>query len=691
MKKYSWLILFFSFAVFTNSAFCQWEKLLEADDHVITDVRFDESTEKPKFGYALFYEPYQIFTEVWATTDGGDTWIKSILPPQFDNCGFKSIAIKDSLTAWVFGGSLRPSGGFAFKTADGGISWAELNINDGVAGAFYIHKTRLLFANIGGTPGFSGFRCVSSDEGNSWNIIESLPKDDFKTGFAFTDDSIGIEGGGNNINGSTRINRTTDSGISWQPTETVDEFYQPLAIRRTQTFFIVSEIWNHLLRSDDGGLSWDTIYYFPKSSFQPTGSIVGDLCHLYVQMNGQGLWESIDQGISWHKIADFDSYNDTRFCFQNNVLYVGNKAGNSSNPHPGALWRYKLPPNKPTILADNFTLFSNCGAAKDTTVPIAAINQCDGEKAIIDTIFTSGSTSFSLSPYSTPKEITVDSLQIHYNPVSTQAETTFVHLRFRLKGNTFDTVMAIRGSGVQPKETVDFTLAGSTPAAAASSNINILISSTRTLTNKGLNEIAFDLTYSGDLLGMPEVSAAGAGLNVTLGAEQRSGKFVTLPVTIKGTNISLDSAQPLASVKLFVFLSDSTSTPIQLSTIKLNSSDPDYERCTLSATSDTTNFSVYLHCGDSTIVEYMRGNPLPLRIVSLKPNPAQNELAIELDAAEGEVTQMEIYDELGNRVMRREISFAKGRQSVSLSTIDLPEGMYSVRMGNASGRFVKVK
>jgi hypothetical protein len=190
---------------------------------------------------------------------------------------------------------------------------------------------------------------------------------------------------------------------------------------------------------------------------------------------------------------------------------------------------------------------------------------------------------------------------------------------------------------------------------------------------------------------MPEVSAAGAGLNVTLGAEQRSGKFVTLPVTIKGTNISLDSAQPLASVKLFVFLSDSTSTPIQLSTIKLNSSDPDYERCTLSATSDTTNFSVYLHCGDSTIVEYMRGNPLPLRIVSLKPNPAQNELAIELDAAEGEVTQMEIYDELGNRVMRREISFAKGRQSVSLSTIDLPEGMYSVRMGNASGRFVKVK
>jgi hypothetical protein len=130
--------------------------------------------------------------------------------------------------------------------------------------------------------------------------------------------------------------------------------------------------------------------------------------------------------------------------------------------------------------------------------------------------------------------------------------------------------------------------------------------------------------------------------------------------------MTLDSGQTFASVQFFVYLSDSTTTPMQLANVRLNKTDPDYERCTLSATADTTNILVNLYCEDTIVVEYLRGHNLPLRIVSLKPNPAQNEVAVELDAAEGGVAMMEIYDELGKRVMRKEIAIAKGKQKAPI-------------------------
>jgi hypothetical protein len=120
--------------------------------------------------------------------------------------------------------------------------------------------------------------------------------------------------------------------------------------------------------------------------------------------------------------------------------------------------------------------------------------------------------------------------------------------------------------------------------------------------------------------------------------------------------------------------------------------DVTFRDCMVASLTANDSFQVNIldKCGDSTIREFLRGNNLPLKIISLRPNPAQNEVAVELDAAEDGVAMMEVYDELGNWVMSREISFAKGRQRVTISTADLPEGMYSVRLGGMSGRFVKV-
>jgi hypothetical protein len=194
----------------------------------------------------------------------------------------------------------------------------------------------------------------------------------------------------------------------------------------------------------------------------------------------------------------------------------------------------------------------------------------------------------------------------------------------------------------------------------------------------GVKQIDFDLSLNEDLLDF----IMGEGVNVV----SKNGKHITIS---NPTELASDK-DTLGYLRYIVMLTKDSSTAITLSNLTLNNNDT--SACAPKIVSQTAESFTYIYqCGDHFIQHFLRGDNLPLKIVSLKPNPAQNELAIELDAAEGGVVQMEIYDELGKRVMQREITFAKGKQSVSLSTADLPEGMYSVRMGNVSGRFVKVK
>jgi hypothetical protein len=398
---------------------------------------------------------------------------------------------------------------------------------------------------------------------------------------------------------------------------------------------------------------------------------------------------SEDSGLTFSSICGPPSYFDTHFYVRDSFIYAGDKNG--------GLWLNTTGIGVPSALAISASSITfqafDCNTP-DTVITFSLFDSCSGTGGHLIEASLSDSSAFRILSGDTPRVIHLDdSLRISYQPnLSTGSkDVANLLLRFKLGWKEFDTTITLFGIGSNKKETVGFALSRPQSSAKAGNTTDIRISPIRTIANKGLNEITFDLTYNGDVLGMPQASTGGAGLTITQGAETRAGKFATFPVTIKGTNMTLDSGQAFANVQFFVYLSDSTSTPIELSNMHLNQTDPDYERCTLSATTDSTRLQVDLLCGDSIIVEYMRGHHLPLRIVSLKPNPAENEVQVELDAAEGGVTMMEIYDELGKRVMRREINFAKGRQKVTISTADLPEGMYSVRLGNVSGRFVKVK
>ena len=72
-------------------------------------------------------------------------------------------------------------------------------------------------------------------------------------------------------------------------------------------------------------------------------------------------------------------------------------------------------------------------------------------------------------------------------------------------------------------------------------------------------------------------------------------------------------------------LTDTNSTAIRMTNLKLNGGDSVYANCILSADSSNTNFSLIPTCGDSIMREYLRTGKV-LDIISIRPNPAQDEI-----------------------------------------------------------------
>ncbi len=658
--------------IYCMPLWAQWEKVLERDNFYVADLKFHEIGDSLANGTLVFAESGNAWSEIWTTRDKGESWIKS--SNQFSS-QFSSIVIKDNQTQWIFGGTGTLNGDNVYKTIDGGNNWASLPLVDFFNGAFYNRKSKLLFAN---SSNLVRKRYLSIDEGNSWLILETIPRPAFKTGFAFINDSLGIEACGNDATNNGIYNRTTDNGLSWVRTTSLDEAWQPLGIKSTGTFFLVSEITRNVLRSDDAGLTWDTIFTFPLGASSPTGCIVGDLCHLYIQTNGNGLWESTDQGKSWHKIADFDGYRDTRYYFYNNFLFVGDTPENFPVKKPGALWRYALPPHKPEILLSNSKLLAQPCKPKDTTLTFSALFSCDGDKVMLDTIYSVASPRFTITHNGFGKEIVTDSFIVHYEPTGTSFDTAEVCLRFRLKGNTFDTSIFIFGESVSPKDSLEFIPSLTRSNIPSGEVTEYRLFPSKVMRNVNLSEISFDVTLDEDLLEVVNLSIPN-GLALTHSQTQQANGVVTHHIAISGTDIALDPASAILSIELLTYITDAISTPIALSNVRLNSFDPDYERCTLSATSQDTIFTLALLCGDRTLTDFMRHGRSALEITSIRPNPARDELTVEI-VSDGAVT-IEVYDAAGKLVQT-----SQGKAGVVVVPVDmLSSGSYVMRVSSGGG------
>ncbi len=186
------------------------------------------------------------------------------------------------------------------------------------------------------------------------------------------------------------------------------------------------------------------------------------------------------------------------------------------------------------------------------------------------------------------------------------------------------------------------------------------------------------ISYSTDLL---EYFSKPSGANTTNSSDGKS-------FTISGSPMIVTTADSIvAEFDFNVYLTKDTTTSLALGAIMLNS-DPKFTSCFAIPQSAGIDF-VYLNsCGDPSIRAFMKGLPLQL---SIRPNPSQDEIELDLHSAMNQDALVEIFDALGAKVFSEVRNIGSGSNSLHLDTKSLSGGMYLVRVGGVSQSFMKVK
>ena len=290
----------------------QWRDVLDLPFGLSTStIYFLDVPGPPKIGFEG-----SATDATYKTTDGGFSW-----QPQYAPFTKEDFTFKDSLTGWVAAEYTGTTG--IFKTTDGGQTWFPLPMGNPIYAIHYDPISGGLFAS-----GFAWYQEYTSwDEGDTW--IEQGEDYPLYLGFAFND---GLHG---TLAAIGPWLNTSDGGHTWESIGMDSEVWQPLPIERTSTLFACPEHSAVVLRSDDAGDNWRTIYRFPIAAYdgfamdsliQASGCMAGDSCHLFVQ-RADGCYLSTDMGTTWSSLGNIPMFAqkllDTRFYSKEGVVYIG--------------------------------------------------------------------------------------------------------------------------------------------------------------------------------------------------------------------------------------------------------------------------------------------------------------------------------------------------------------------------------
>lgn len=722
-----------------------------------------------------FFDPS---ASVWYTTNGGLNWIKSL--GAVDGAGLITdfVFVNDFIGyCAVFPKSTSPSS--CLTTTDGGITWATLNIAGIAVAINYNSANNYLLLSQSGTP-----LQLSSDNGLSWSSTRSIQ---CQVGSSFFNANDGIL--------STCVNGmqyTSDGGITWVLSLNNiarDECYQIFAVPNSTLGFAISEQSNKFFSTTDRGLTWQLVTDFQSTYGKFTGCIRGTDEVIIIQSELAGAFYSMDSGKSWVNFCGPSNEYDTRFSFNNGLLFMGDSSGN--------IWlnRTGIGSNSsPQLSKSNISITSSLCATVEDTITFSLFDSCSGRNAELLEASLSGSPSFSLSGAGIRTITREDTLRVIYTPgPTTDIESAVIRMKLKLGWKVFDTVVSLTGqytpartelaptisdtiliipsnscnpenstfgftisdpcfntqgqlgtfyingsslftvtligdsiqvtySGLSydtaslalkfriyeyeydtvitlygvpspSRDSLSFTPQLTKPSVTWEETTELLVSPTKRVENKNLSEIRFDVTLDADVLEpLTGYTTDIAGAAITMNGGVPVGKQTRYSVTITGANMTLDPSQNILRLKLRPYLSDTTITTIELSTINLNPQDPDYERCTLSAVGSDETFTLALMCGDSVLSRFLGGKPI-LTITSLRPNPTSGKITVDFDAATEGMVTVQIFDELGKVVKEAEVKSTSGMNTASFTLSDSESGTFYLRMQmgktKVTGKFVK--
>jgi hypothetical protein len=169
-----------------------------------------------------------------------------------------------------------------------------------------------------------------------------------------------------------------------------------------------------------------------------------------------------------------------------------------------------------------------------------------------------------------------------------------------------------------------------------------------------MTALHFDFLHNNDLLSYIELASSDLQLTGTAGEALQRQSFILSPVT----------AGTIGELTFRTFLAEAESTTLTFENIRFDAAGVTVAPECIAVIADSgSRFDYVYSCGDNMVKRYLVNDQILIR--SFRPNPAQDEILLELDASVEEVV---LYDARGTEALRATTPY--------LNTSSLPGGVY---------------
>lgn len=624
------------------------------------------------------------------TTDGGATW--SVKSTPFNHVGYvTSIHFSDATTGYASIRSTSFPSTTLWKTTNAGVSWQDITspFNTGDEAYMCVWKT----PNALISTQWYGIGGISTDDGQTWQ--QRFTRRDFvpgpvdnqkSNGIYFTDDLHGVVTMGPNNpqpNGNGCF-FTNDGGLSWQRSWDFIEAWSVYGIKNTRTFFLAPEGDNgsnrDIIRSDDGGFSWHTVFTFPDN-IDMTGHIDGRGNTLYIQVQEQtgmpGLYRSDDLGSNWKKIGGPDHDEDSRFCLAGcygNIVFAFDLNGNIFKTSDGGDGTFAASIT-PVITISPDTIFFNSTNCQPDRATIRLTNYYSDTtctSVMIDSIFFESNEFHvdTLASFTITNPNYVD-VPLTFETNSDTIIRTTLRIRARNNNRQIDTLITVIGKGSQAPMPMIPPLA----SIAAGEELLIPILLKPTVDTFTMHSFDAFISYNTNLLSPNGYVVGNTKIQNAVITETPAGarvRAVYQPAITENDDVTV----PIISLRMKTFLSKENATAIAIDTFSINDGAPLPLCSTLQSA-----FSLTDQCGDSVLAEFMRTANIPT-IIAVRPNPLTGSMLEVTFRTPAESRLRVMLVDLNGAVVAslgsEPILYSQGIHTVKLPTSNLVAGVYTL-------------
>ncbi len=218
--------------------------------------------------------------------DFGTTW--TTLPSE--NVLWRRVRFNSDSIGW-----LCSDGGIVARTSDAGETWANHSV-----GSIHVRDIWSPDGTRAVAVGEGGFICLTFDDGETWNTdLYSYDSDDDLLAVDFANDSIGCAVGGYGATRMPRILHTEDGGLSWSFIATPYIGWLASVKYVTDSVVVAAGKNGQILRSSNGGVTWDSVYAVSGSSFAIRELDFSDSLNGCAVADNGSVYTSADGGLTW--------------------------------------------------------------------------------------------------------------------------------------------------------------------------------------------------------------------------------------------------------------------------------------------------------------------------------------------------------------------------------------------------------